>query len=386
MIIVFSALLFLYCIMLGMMLWGWNMLKKNPGSPKISTLPHIGVIIPVRNERDNILNLLDDLERQDYPKDLYEAIVIDDRSDDGTSKVILKNKERFSFSLKVISLPDRYNSGSTKKKAIELGVRSSAGKYILTTDGDCRVPEGWISAFAGRFIREDVNFLAGMVAFNNCQNLFQKVQAAEFAALTGVAAASMRLGFPIMCNAANMAFRRQTFLDIGGFRGVAHIVSGDDGFLLEKFSALDRTKVRFLKDKKAIVRTSPQKTAAAFFHQRKRWASKWKNHANPTTIAAAVFIFLFHAAFLISLFLTIAGIYPAPVLIVQWAIKIFFELTFLRKVYRFLDQRLSFVAFSTLEMAYSFYTVFFGIAANFGGFTWKGRKYVDLARIKTYER
>lgn len=386
MVFCFSAFLLAYCVMTGLTIWGWTRPEKSAKDPKVpvSERPRIGVVIPVRNEMDNILNLLEDLELQDYPKELYEAIVVDDQSEDGTKEIVLENRARFSFSIKVLSLPTGAATGSTKKKAVELGVKASAGEFILTTDGDCRVPKGWIPAFANRFASGDVNFLAGITAFENCRNLFEKVQAAEFAALTGVAAASMRLGFPTMCNAANMAFRKQTFIDVGGFEGVDHIVSGDDGFLLEKISRFDPEKVRFLKDKNAIVRTAPQKTWMAFYHQRKRWASKWKKHASPATVGMAVFIFLFHLSFLISLFFSLSGNYPPPVFLIQWLVKMSFEWALIRKVFHFTGDRLFPGVFATLEVAYSFYAVFFGAAANFGGFTWKGRKYVDLAAVKSY--
>ena len=49
-------------------------------------LSTISVIIPARNEEENIGNLLQALQQQTYPKELFEIIVVDDHSTDKTSR------------------------------------------------------------------------------------------------------------------------------------------------------------------------------------------------------------------------------------------------------------------------------------------------------------
>src|SRR6201991_817413 len=50
----------------------------------------ISVIIPARNEEQNIVSCLDSLARQTYPRELYEVVVVDDHSADGTANSVRK--------------------------------------------------------------------------------------------------------------------------------------------------------------------------------------------------------------------------------------------------------------------------------------------------------
>ena len=51
-------------------------------------LPYLSLIIPVRNERKMLPGLIDELLEQNYPPELYEIIVVDGRSTDGTADLV----------------------------------------------------------------------------------------------------------------------------------------------------------------------------------------------------------------------------------------------------------------------------------------------------------
>src|SRR5690606_33768909 len=46
--------------------------------------PEISVIIPTLNRKENVINTLRHLQRQDFDADLFEVLIIDDGSDDNT--------------------------------------------------------------------------------------------------------------------------------------------------------------------------------------------------------------------------------------------------------------------------------------------------------------
>ena len=52
--------------------------------------PTISIIIPARNEAENIQHCLDSICNQSYPKHLYEIIVVDDHSTDNTAAIVKK--------------------------------------------------------------------------------------------------------------------------------------------------------------------------------------------------------------------------------------------------------------------------------------------------------
>jgi glycosyltransferase involved in cell wall biosynthesis len=59
-----------------------------PGDQHIQTQTKFSVIIPARNEEENIQNCLRSILEQDYPAELFEVIVINDHSTDGTEDII----------------------------------------------------------------------------------------------------------------------------------------------------------------------------------------------------------------------------------------------------------------------------------------------------------
>src|SRR6185436_883472 len=131
----------------------------------------ISVIIPARNEEENIGKLLSSIEKQTYPSHLFEVIVVDDHSTDNTVAVV----NSYSFA-KLIKL-EFDNINSYKKKAIESGIAAASGDLIVTTDADCIVPGNWLKTFAS--FKETINpvFIAAPVALENESNLLQTFQA-----------------------------------------------------------------------------------------------------------------------------------------------------------------------------------------------------------------
>lgn len=90
------------------------------------------VIIPLKNEEGNILELIDEIEPIMYALDsTWELICIDDGSTDGTSHQLmelLKNKPY----LRVITFDRNYGQSS----AFDAGFKHAKGKWLISLDGD----------------------------------------------------------------------------------------------------------------------------------------------------------------------------------------------------------------------------------------------------------
>jgi len=107
------------------------------------------VIIPFRNESENILNSLKCIEQQDYPKDLFEVIYVNDSSsDDSFAK--LNNAEK-SCNIKIISSYGEGLQAAFKKYALRKGIESSDGEIIITTDADTMFGKKWLSSLLEEF-------------------------------------------------------------------------------------------------------------------------------------------------------------------------------------------------------------------------------------------
>jgi succinoglycan biosynthesis protein ExoA len=97
--------------------------------------PKISIVIPVRNEIKGIGHLLDSLTSQDLDHDLFEIIVADGRSTDGTAEYVRH------FSLKspvAVTVVD--NPGIRSSAGRNAGLINSAGEVIVFIDGHCHIP------------------------------------------------------------------------------------------------------------------------------------------------------------------------------------------------------------------------------------------------------
>jgi poly-beta-1,6-N-acetyl-D-glucosamine synthase len=341
----------------------------------------ISVIVPVRNEAQNILNLLDSLLRQDFPIACFEVIVVDDYSEDNTSLIVNHFQAQHAyFPLSFLKFTEDKNR-SNKKVAISHAVLMAKGGLIVTTDADCSMGAKWLSTIYGFYQQFQPQLISSPVALDYPPHIFGKMQVVEFASLVGSGVATLFWGYPTMCNGANMAYTKEVFLEVGGFEGNIEILTGDDEFLMQKVYQKYPKQVLFLKSQDAIVRTPTLLSFEAFYQQRKRWASKWSKHKSVHIYVIAILIFTYHllnlCAFCLLFFLpTNHNI----LILFHFLLKLGVEFVFLTTVHNFLNSGKYWFYILPLQFMYSLYVVLMGIAANFGVYEWKGRKSSKLSK------
>jgi glycosyltransferase involved in cell wall biosynthesis len=126
-----------------------------PSGPAVSR-PGVSVVIPVHNEVENLVALLDELEAVLSSQNRsYEVILIDDGSVDGTSGLLRKLTTERSY-LKAIFF--RRNFGQTA--AFDAGFRAAAGTLVVTMDGDLQNDPHDIPAMLDR-LEGDCDMVAG---------------------------------------------------------------------------------------------------------------------------------------------------------------------------------------------------------------------------------
>ncbi|MDQ3717658.1 MAG: glycosyltransferase family 2 protein, partial [Thermoproteota archaeon] len=98
--------------------------------------PFVSIIVPARNEEDNIRKCLLSILTQKYPN--FEVIAVDDNSDDQTLKIMkdISSKQEFDKKLKVVSLSDKPDGWTGKTWASQQGYINSHGDILLFTDAD----------------------------------------------------------------------------------------------------------------------------------------------------------------------------------------------------------------------------------------------------------
>jgi cellulose synthase/poly-beta-1,6-N-acetylglucosamine synthase-like glycosyltransferase len=252
------------------------------------------IIIPARNESANIENCLKTIFSNEYPKSLYEIIVVDDYSTDNTADIVsqIKNKNSNLQLIQLEKLIHEKQLNSYKKKAIEIAIQESTGEYIVTTDADCIIPEKWLLSIDS-FIRESkAVFVAAPVRFQDNGSFVSKFQCLDFMSLQGITAAAVGAGFHSMCNGANLAYSKKVFLEVGGFKGIDNIASGDDMMLMHKIYKQHNKGIGFIFSNEAVVVTQPMPTWKDFFNQRIRWASKADKFEDKRIIAVLALVYL----------------------------------------------------------------------------------------------
>ncbi len=98
-------------------------------------LPYLSVILSVRNERKILPGLIDQLLEQNYPAELFEILVVDGRSTDGSGDLIRRRYSNRRVRVRVLDNPKR-----TVAAGRNTGIRAASGDAMVFLSGHCSVP------------------------------------------------------------------------------------------------------------------------------------------------------------------------------------------------------------------------------------------------------
>lgn len=369
--IVFALLLaVLYVVIILVYRKGWSELEEaDPVPDDFRPTTTVSVLIAARNESARLPACINSLKAQNFPTELFEIIVIDDHSTDQTAEVAT------SKGIRVLRLAD-YSTTGSKKKAIEMGIRFAAGKLIVTTDADCIVPEKWLLSLVHFYESKNYKFIAAPVNFHEEKNTFERSQSLDFLGLMLITGAGIHKGFMHMCNGANLAYEREVFYAVDGFKGIDQLASGDDMLLMQKVALKFPGSMGFLKSRDAIVLTHAKPTIKSFIYQRIRWASKTNSYREflITAILGVVFLLCCSIVFS-SLLLAFAPITAALILLCQLSVKALMDYLLLRPAATWFGRKDLLKVFLPAFFGHIVYIVVVGVLANLVfNYEWKGRQ------------
>ncbi len=334
------------------------------------------VIVPARNEEDNIAGCINSVLQQNYPQHLFDIIVIDDHSTDNTAGVV-RNLQQQHPNLHLIRLEELLGGkplNSYKKKAIELAIGRATGDWIVTTDADCSFTTEWLLSYAAYIQQYQPALVAAPVIFHCSGSFLSIFQSLDFMSLQGITAAAVSAGFHSMCNGANLAYNKKIFYEVGGFSGIDNIASGDDMLLMHKIKQRYPDKTAYLFAPQAIVQTAPMPDWKSFYNQRIRWASKADKYKDKGIFWVLLFVYLLNFGLLV--LFCIAVCKPWLLLFWLWLIlvKTLVELSFMLPVARFFGQVKLLNWFALMQPFHITYMVIAGWLGKFGKYQWKGRQ------------
>jgi chlorobactene glucosyltransferase len=203
-------------------------------------LPFVSVIVPARNEQDNIERCVLSLLNQDYPN--LEVIVIDDNSTDNTLKIIQEIKGQIRGSgrdkplptnkLKIMSLTEKPDKWTGKTWASEQGYLHSVGKILLFTDADTYyMSRDAISQTVSYMLKQNLDVLTGLPLIE-LRDFWSKITMPlwnHFSILLGANTCAMNNPKSKVAYLVGSFFliHKKVFIKVGSFQSVREVVHED---------------------------------------------------------------------------------------------------------------------------------------------------------------
>ncbi|GEO06847.1 glycosyl transferase family 2 [Adhaeribacter aerolatus] len=266
-----GVLYFLLCVCV-LIQWGYVFYYFLPfyfytpplADPEQSPKP-VSVIIAAHNELYNLQRLLPAVLSQQYP--VFEIIVVDDRSTDGTTDYLAETQNKFR-NFRYIKIENTDGTINQKKYALTQGVGLARFEYLLFTDADCMtLSNNWIGEIMSGFTsgvemvlgyspyRKKPGFLNHLIRF---ETLLSAIQYLSFSVK----------GRAYMGVGRNLSYTKKCFYESNGFTSHINILGGDDDLFVQ--DAALRHKVNIAISKESQTESIPKQTYSEWVIQKRR--------------------------------------------------------------------------------------------------------------------
>lgn len=162
----------------------------------------ISVIIPTYNRKQAVLNTAKRLLKQDYPKQKYEIIIVDDGSTDGTYEMLKKIKKIRVFRQK--------NKGPAAAR--NAGIKEAKYEIIAFTDDDCLPQKSWLKKIAGYYEKSPDLSGVGGIAYTPLKMI--KPLTHHALPLNDAKQNALKFRFPPTCN---VSYKKNALIKAGMF-------------------------------------------------------------------------------------------------------------------------------------------------------------------------
>jgi glycosyltransferase involved in cell wall biosynthesis len=197
-------------------------------------LPSVSVVIASYRGPERVGACLEGLTAQDYPRDRFEVVVVDD----GSPVPLAPRVEEFAAELRV-SAHRQGNAGPAVAR--NAGAQRATGELLAFTDDDCVPASDWVRRLAAALLVQPDALVGGTV-----RNLLRHDRYAE---ATHDLIAFLDATYGDACarrffTSSNIAVARAEFLAVGGFDETFPVPGGEDRELCERWSAEGRPLAR----------------------------------------------------------------------------------------------------------------------------------------------
>lgn len=201
----------------------------DPDALAPSPAPRVSIVVPARNEEDNIERCLSSLLAQRYPD--FEVIVVDDRSTDRTYEIAARLAEAAPAGRCTVVRGEELEPGWMGKSwANHQGQKRATGVWLLFTDADTSHAPGCLPAAMRAAIERNAD-LQTLLPHLECRSFWEKV-------LQPIAIGAILSAMPLdraedpkvkmaVANGQYLLFKRAAYDAIGGHEAIKGRVTDD---------------------------------------------------------------------------------------------------------------------------------------------------------------
>ncbi len=257
----------------------WHKKKRLGKIPFTKEQPPVSVIICAHDEDTNLKRFLPSILNQDYPN--YEVIVVNDSSQDNTSDVIKLFMNDYAH-LRTTFVPVGTRIVSSKKLALNLGIKASTHEHLLFTDADCEAKsKNWISKIMRNYT-PGIDIVLGYGAYQEEDSLLSKMISYDTLFIALQYMGMTYSGKPYMAVGRNLSYKKSKFLAEGGFSMSLKYKAGDDDLFVNRIACAENTRIEASED--SITWSPSKKTLKSWFTQKRRHLSVSRQYSTASKV------------------------------------------------------------------------------------------------------
>lgn len=207
----------------------------------------VTVVVCVKNEAKNIVQLIASLKQQTYAN--FKVVIIDDDSQDNTFSLATQaigNDNRFVIH-RLIETKKRFQA---KKGVVDFAYQLVSTPWILHIDADC-IPSSnnWISSMMQKTVNPQIQLVLGLGFFKPASNWWQHLIQGETILIAAQYIGTTLYGKPYMAVGRNMAVHKSIYKRV---KFDDKLLSGDDDLLIQQFGKEDNATVQIAPDARTL--------------------------------------------------------------------------------------------------------------------------------------
>lgn len=218
-------------------------------------LPFVSVIVPAHNSEATIEKCIESLLNQEYPKDKYEIIIVDNKSRDRTAKIVKSFPVHYAEEKEIRSAYAARNRG----------IKQAKGQILAFVDSDCAASRDWLIKGVEGFENVHVGCVGGGIRGGDKPATYVE----KYLCKKNIISQEEKpkdLPFPY-AKTANAFYRKDVFNKIGLFE--EKWISGGDADLSWRMQLETDYKIKFSSD--AVVFHKHRETVFSMFKQCEKW-------------------------------------------------------------------------------------------------------------------